>query len=116
MGDQMQDQEFEKFLRSRSVPKVSQELSERIIASARGMSQQLDAPSDNVVSFAGFKRALGNVFSPQVALAASVVLVFALGTIFVVTQFEDTQNESVYYAASEDVELAFYLDDIVEVD
>lgn len=111
----MDNRDFDQLLEKRHVPEAPSNLSARIIEASRNLPQDRKKPF-----FEGFGALLQGFSVPQPAFAFVVVLVLGLGATIGVGIYgeklltvEPTQE---YYSQSDDVALAFYLDDIFEVD
>ena len=114
MGNFSNDKEFDAFLRTRHVPEAPSNLAHRIIEAAQ--NQPSSVPF-YVKVFGGLRR-FGQIFAiPQPAFVLAAVVVLSVGGLGLYNSdaflVEPTAE---FYNEAEEVELAFYLDDIFEVD
>lgn len=111
----MDNRDFDQLLEKRHTPEAPSNLSARIIEASRNLSQEAKQPW-----FAGVLEFMQGFAIPQPALAFAMVLVLGLSATFGVgiygNQILSVEPTATYYSEADDVELAFYLDDIFEVD
>jgi len=113
--DSMKDErEFEQFLRSRHVPDAPSNLTHRIIQGAKDQSSSVSFPVKVIEKIRQFAK----VFAiPQPAFVLAAVAVLSIGAVgFYSSDALVVEPTAEYYQAAEEVELAFYLDDIFETD
>jgi len=102
--------DFDTFLKSRHVPDAPSNLAHRIIEASKAESIAQARPR---VSFAKMARDLMAWFViPQPAMALGLVLVLAVGLGVFGGDLFLVEESAPYYQESDEVELAFYLDDI----
>lgn len=116
----MDKRDFDQLLKDRHVPDASSNLSSRIIEASRTLPQESKQPL-----FAGvreFMQGFARSFAvPQPALVMGMILILSVGATagvgFYGGRLLSEEPEAVsYYSEADDVELAFYLDDIFEID
>ena len=108
----MDDREFDQFLKSRYVPDAPSNLAARIVEASKAQVQ----PDPWFVKVLGSFKAIGRLFAiPQPAMALAAVVVLSIGGLGVYnTDLLTVEPTAEYYSEAEEVELAFYLDDIFE--
>ena len=112
--DSMRDErEFDQFLRTRHVPEAPSNLSHRIIEAAK--EQSVPKPSYSVME--KLRQFMGVFSIPQPAFVLAAVVVLSIGGVGLYNSdallVEPTAE---FYSEAEEVELAFYLDDIFATD
>ena len=108
----MDDREFDQFLKSRYVPDAPSNLAARIVEASKTQVR----PEPWFVKALGPLKTVGRLFAiPQPAMVLAAVVVLSIGGLGVYnTDLLTVEPTSEYYSEAEEVELAFYLDDIFE--
>lgn len=110
----MDEREFDQLLRDRYVPEVPSNLAHRIIEAAQ--AQPIVVPF-HVRGLAKVRRFLGFFAIPQPVFVLAAVAVLSVGAVgFYSSDALVVEPTAEYYQEAEEVELAFYLDDIFETD
>lgn len=114
----MDDRKLDQLLKDRYMPEAPSNLASRIIDASKNMPQDHDKSWS--LGLGGVLEGFTQLFKiPQPAFVfASVALlsVCALGLSVYNTELMNVEPTPEYYQEAEEVELAFYLDDIFEVD
>jgi len=114
MVNGMNEREFDQLLRARHVPEAPSNLAHRIIEAAQ--NQPSSVPF-HVKALAKFRAFLNAFAIPQPAFVLAAVAVLSVGAVGLYGSDALIVEPTVeYYQEAEEVELAFYLDDIFEVD
>ncbi len=112
----MDNRDFDQLLEKRHVPDASSNLSARIIEASRNLPQEAKKPW-----FAGLQGFMQGFSIPQPALVMGMILILSVGATAGVGFYggqllSEEPTATTYYSEADDVELAFYLDDIFDVD
>ena len=108
------EREFDEFLKSRHVPDAPSNLAHRIIEAAQNQPAVVPLYVKVFVTL----RKLLNIFSiPQPAFVLAAVVILSIGGVGLYSSDAlVVEPTSEYYSEAEEVELAFYLDDIFATD
>ena len=114
MGNFSNDKEFDAFLKTRHVPDAPSNLEHRIIAAAQ--NQPSSVPLH--VKVFGALRRFAQIFAiPQPAFVLAAVVVLSIGGLGLYNSDAFlVEPATEFYNEAEEVELAFYLDDIFATD
>lgn len=110
----MDDHEFNQLLERRHVPDAPSNLASRIIEASKAQKR----PVPFYLKMLSPLKDVGQWFaSPQPALAfATVAVLSVVGLGFYNSDITTVEQPNEYYSEAEEVELAFYLDDVFEMD
>ena len=114
----MDNRELDQLLKDRYMPEAPSNLSARIIDASKHMPQ--DGAKVRLPDIGGVLRGFGQLFKiPQPAFVFASVVVLSVGSLGLSVYNTDLMNVEPtvdYYQETDEVELAFYLDDIFETD
>ena len=113
----MDKRDLDQLLETRHVPQAPSNLSARIIEASKAMPQESKKPW-----LAGLKGLFAGFEFSQPALVMGMILILTVGATAGVGFYsglllsEEPESDMAFYSEADEVDLAFYLDDIFEVD